>query len=79
MASVAAARALKDGADRNDMLDRLATDPEFGVSIDEMRLTLDPRRFIGRASEQVAEFLSEVVEPLLTRRQELGTREEVRV
>ena len=79
VASVAAARALKDGADRNDMLDRLATDPEFGVSIDEMRLTLDPRRFIGRASEQVAEFLSEVVEPLLTRRQELGTREEVRV
>ncbi|PYP68829.1 MAG: adenylosuccinate lyase, partial [Gemmatimonadetes bacterium] len=55
------------------------TDPEFGVSIDEMRLTLDPRRFIGRAPEQVAEFLSEVVEPLLTRRQELGTREEVRV
>jgi len=79
VASVAAARALKDGADRNDMLDRLATDPEFGVSIDEMRLTLDPRRFIGRASEQVAEFLSEIVEPLLTRRQELGTREEVRV
>ena len=79
VASVAAARALKDGADRNDMLDRLATDPEFGVSIDEMRLTLDPRRFIGRAPEQVAEFLSEVVEPLLTRRQELGTREEVRV
>ena len=79
VASVAAARALKDGADRNDMLDRLATDPEFGVSIDEMRLTLDPHRFIGRASEQVAEFLSEVVEPLLTRRQELGTREEVRV
>src|SRR5438270_1987058 len=61
VASVAAARALKDGADRNDMLDRLATDPEFGVSIDEMRLTLDPRRFIGRAPEQVAEFLSEVV------------------
>src|SRR5437764_1970345 len=79
VASVAAARALKDGADRNDMLDRLATDPEFGVSIDEMALTLDPRRFIGRAPEQVAEFLSEVVEPLLTRRQELGTREEVRV
>ena len=79
VASVAAARALKDGADRNDLLDRLATDPEFGVSIDEMRLTLDPRRFIGRAPEQVAEFLSEVVEPLLTRRQELGTREEVRV
>src|SRR5438874_8899963 len=78
-ASVAAARALKDGADRNDMLDRLAADPEFGVSIDEMRATLDPRRFIGRAPEQVDEFLGEVVEPLLTRREELDHREEVRV
>jgi adenylosuccinate lyase len=79
VASTAAARALKDGADRNDMLERLAADPEFRVPIHEMRNTLDPRRFIGRAPEQVDEFLSEVVEPLLTRREELGTPEEVRV
>ena len=78
-ASVAAARALKNGAEHNDMLERLAADPEFGVSIDEMRATLDPRRFIGRAPEQVDEFLGEVVEPLLTRREELDHREEVRV
>jgi adenylosuccinate lyase len=79
-ASIAAARALKDGAERNDMLERLAADPEFGVSIEEMQQTLDPHRFVGRAPEQVDEFLREVVEPLLSRHEELeGHREEVRV
>jgi adenylosuccinate lyase len=78
-ASVAAARALKDGASRNDMLERLAADPDFGLPLGEMQRTLDPHRFIGRAPEQVDEFLAEVVEPLLTRFEELGSREEVRV
>ena len=80
-ASIAAARALKDGAARNDMLERLAADAEFGVSIDEMRQTLDPHRFVGRAPRQVDEFLDEIVAPLLTHEAEedSGRREEVRV
>jgi adenylosuccinate lyase len=78
-ASLAAARALKDGADRNDMLERLAADPEFGVPMDDMRRTLDPRRFVGRAPEQVDEFLSEIVEPLIARQDDSTLREEVRV
>jgi adenylosuccinate lyase len=78
-ASIAAARALKDGAEHNDMLERLAADPEFGVSIEEMRSTLDPHRFVGRAPEQVDEFLTEIVDPLITREEQLGQREEVRV
>jgi adenylosuccinate lyase len=78
-ASLAAARALKDGADRNDMLERLAADPEFGVSIDEMRRTLDPRRFVGRAPQQVDEFLNEIVEPLIGHHDDSTLREEVRV
>ena len=78
-ASIAAARALKDGADRNDMLERLAADPEFGVSIDEMRRSLDPRRFVGRAPEQVDEFLNEVVAPLIAHGEDSDMREEVRV
>ena len=67
-ASIAAARALKNGADRNDMLERLAGDPEFGVSIDDMERTLDPHRFVGRAPEQVDEFLNEIVAPLISHR-----------
>lgn len=63
--SVGAATAVKNGAPRNDMLDRLASDPEFAVPLDDLRTVLDAHRFIGRASEQVTEFLSEVVTPLL--------------
>jgi adenylosuccinate lyase len=67
--SVEAARALKDGeSERNDLLERLAGDPEFtalGVSLDALRSAVDARRFVGRAPEQVDEFLAEEVEPLL--------------
>lgn len=63
--SVAAARAMKDEGRRNDMLERLANDPEYGVPISDLQAALDPRRFVGRAPQQVDEFLEEVVEPLL--------------
>ena len=64
--SVAAARAIKDGGvARNDMLERLAADPEYGVPIGDLRAALEPHRFIGRAAAQVDEFLDDVVEPLL--------------
>jgi adenylosuccinate lyase len=67
--SVEAARALKDGgADRNDLLERLVADPSFaalGVSLDDLRLALDPARFVGRAPRQVDEFLAEELEPAL--------------
>jgi adenylosuccinate lyase len=62
---LAAASALKDGATRNDLLDRLAEDPAFGVPINELREASSPAAFIGRAPEQVDDFLREVVEPLL--------------
>jgi adenylosuccinate lyase len=63
--SVAAANAVKNGAPRNDMLDRLAADPEFTLPLDDLRSVIDAHRFIGRASEQVTDFLNEVVAPLL--------------
>ena len=63
--SMAAATAVKNGASRNDMLERLAADPDYGVPLDDLQSALDPRRFVGRAPQQVDEFLAEVVEPLL--------------
>jgi adenylosuccinate lyase len=63
--SVAAARAMKDEGKRNDMLERLAGDAEYGVPIGDLRDALDPMRFVGRAAQQVDEFLEEIVEPLL--------------
>ena len=63
--SLDAARALKDGAERNDMLDRLAADKGFGLSLGELRDLTDPSQFTGRAPSQVDEFLAEVADPIL--------------
>ncbi len=63
--SIDSARALKDGAAHNDLLDRIAADGAFDVSRDELELAMDPKRFVGRAPQQVDEFLEEVVVPLL--------------
>jgi len=63
--SIDAARAIKDGAEQNDLLDRIAADDAFGISRAELELAMDPKRFVGRAPQQVDEFLDEVVDPLL--------------
>src|SRR3954470_14050266 len=63
--SIDAARALKDGAAHNDLLDRIAADDAFGMTRAELDGAMDPRRFVGRAPEQVDEFLEEIVGPLL--------------
>jgi adenylosuccinate lyase len=76
--SIAAARAMKDDGSHNDMLERLAADTRFGVPIDDLRGAMDARRFVGRAPEQVDEFLAEVVEPRLARHA-AATLDEVRV
>jgi adenylosuccinate lyase len=78
--SIDAARAIKDGAPRNDLLDRIAADDAFGMTRDELEATMDPHRFVGRAPQQVDEFLAEVVEPLLAgTTDEPPVMEEVRV
>src|SRR5438876_2410544 len=51
--SIEAARALKNGAARNDLLDRLAADAAFGVPVSDLEAALDPQRFVGRAPQQV--------------------------
>jgi adenylosuccinate lyase len=63
--SIEAARAVKDGAPRNDLLDRLAADPALGVGPADLHDAADPSRFVGRAPEQVDEFLAAAVEPAL--------------
>jgi len=63
--SMAAARAVKDGARHNDLLERLAGDPTFPVGADDLRRAVDARRFIGRSAEQVDEFLAAVIAPVL--------------
>lgn len=62
--SIASGHARKEGAPRNDLLERLASDKSFGVSLADLKGTLDARRFVGRAPEQVDEFLRDVIAPL---------------
>ena len=63
--SLAAAAVVKQQGGENDLIERLRTDQAFSkVNFDD---TLDPLRFVGRAPEQVDEFLAEVVEPILRR------------
>ena len=64
-ASLAAAGAIKDGASSNDMLERLASDTAWPVPFAEMTALLDARAFVGRAPQQVDEFLADVVRPLI--------------
>jgi adenylosuccinate lyase len=55
---------MKEGADANDLLQRLARDKTFGVKLKDLEGALDPKRFVGRAPEQVDEFLRDVITPL---------------
>jgi adenylosuccinate lyase len=62
--SLAAAGEVKAGR-RNDLIDRLGGDAAFpGIDWEDL---LDPRRFVGRAPEQVAAFVAEHVEPIRRR------------
>jgi len=63
--SLEAGRALKDGAARNDLLERLQADPEFTLTSTDLQDLVAADRFTGRAPEQVTEFLREIIEPIL--------------
>jgi adenylosuccinate lyase len=70
--SHAVTEALKAGALQNDLLDRLRRDPAFaGV---DFKLLEDQQGFVGRAPQQVEEFVAEVVEPIRHRFRHLGTQ-----
>lgn len=66
--SQAAAAVVKEQGGRNDLLERLAADPAFAQV--DLTAVVDPRQFVGRAPQQVDQFIAEVVEPV---RRRLGT------
>ncbi len=77
--AIEAARAMKDEGTPNDLLERLAKDAELQVSVTDLAAVLDPKRFVGRAPDQVEEFLAEAVQPRLARLTTVIEPEEVRV
>ncbi|MDD6644478.1 MAG: adenylosuccinate lyase [Oscillospiraceae bacterium] len=63
--SMAASRVVKEEGGENDLLERIANDPSFGVTLDELEAILDPAKYVGRAPEQTTDFIKEVVEPAI--------------
>ena len=69
--SQAAARVVKEEGGRNDLIDRIAADPAFMITREEIEALLDPARFTGRSAEQVEEFLTGIIRPLLDENRDL--------
>ncbi len=63
--SLAAGSRVKDEGKDNDLLERIAADPAFGLSAEEVRRHLDPADYIGCCPEQVERFLRDCVQPVL--------------
>lgn len=63
--SLAAARIVKEEGGENDLVDRIAGDPSFGISKEEIIEILRPDLYIGCAPMQVREFLENIVKPIL--------------
>lgn len=63
--SMAASKVIKEEGGENDLLERIANDDAFGVTLDELENILQPEKYTGRAKEQTEDFLSEFVNPVL--------------
>ncbi|MCD8091185.1 MAG: adenylosuccinate lyase [Clostridiales bacterium] len=63
--SMEAAAVVKQEGGDNDLIDRIVKDPLFKCSEEDIRKTLDPKNFIGRAPGQVVEFIENHVKPVL--------------
>jgi adenylosuccinate lyase len=62
--SMAAAEEVKDRGGANDLLERIAGDPEFGLSREEIAELLDPSLYIGMCPAQVEDFIQKNIRPV---------------
>ena len=72
--SMAASRIVKEEGGRNDLLERIAADPIFGVTLEELNRIVSPERYVGMAPLQTEEFLSGTVAPILKKYRGLGEK-----
>lgn len=69
--SMAASKVIKEEGGENDLLERIADDEAFGVTLEELENILQPEKYTGRAKEQTEDFLNETVKPVLERYKEI--------
>ena len=78
--SMEAGRNVKEKGLDNNLLDLIAADPAFGLNEEELKKTMDPAKYVGRAPLQVENFLKKVVDPVLEANKDvLGMTAEINV
>ena len=69
--SMAASKVVKEEGGENDLLARIANDPIFGVTLEELEHIVRPEKYVGRAPRQTEEFLTETVRPILKKYEDI--------
>ena len=78
--SMEAGRNVKEKGLDNNLLELIAADPAFNLSLEELQKTMDPAKYVGRAPVQVEAYLNNVVNPMLKANKEiLGVTAEINV
>lgn len=77
--SHAAAAHVKIEGGANDLIDRIAADPLFPITREEIERHLDPAKYVGRAPSQVTAFLRDVAQPMIDRRYDSTVHAELKV
>ncbi len=78
--SMEAGKNVKVNGGENNLLELIAADPSFNLSLEDLRKTMEPSRYVGRAREKVEAFLGQVVKPILGEYKELlGVKAEINV
>ena len=78
--SMEAGRNVKVEGKENNLLELIAADPAFNMSLEDLQKTMDPAKYVGRSREQVDVFLKNVIRPVLEENKELlGVKAEINV
>ncbi len=78
--SMEAGKNVKVEGKENNLLELIAADPAFNMTLEELRKTMEPSKYIGRSKEQVEAFLSVVIAPILEENKDLlGVKAEINV
>ena len=78
--SMEAGKTVKVEGKDNNLLELIAADPAFNLSLEDLQRSMDPKKYIGRAKEQTARFVNTVVQPILDSHKELlGVKAEINV
>ena len=78
--SMEAGRNVKVEGKDNNLLELIAADPAFNLTLEELQKTMDPKKYVGRAKEQTESFIAKLVNPVLDSHKEmLGMTAEINV